>query len=580
MAVNLSPVGGVAAQFFDNNGVPLSGGFLYTYAAGTSTPQATYTSSSGSIAQANPIVLDSSGRVPSGEIWLTDGLRYKFVLQNANAVLIGTYDNIIGIGDTSAFTASSGSSLIGYQPAGAGAVSTTVQTKLRQTVSVYDFIPLGTNIATAPCYTFIQAAHDSIVASGIPGVLDFGNGGSFLMGGPITVNAGFVSMRGERAILDFTTAGNIACVTINGGNGASTNPYNQSDFTFSGFKLLGPTTGVGIYLNQLTVGSSLGPAHLAFRDLNIQYFTSGVRCGNHAYLNQFDHCDFLGCDVGFFLAATDLLGNAVIDVGALYTMTGGVFYNCKVNIQQQVGSANLSCFGVTMGETSLGVAGVNVIVENTGAKVAMFGCHFESEGKAATVGANTFLELYGCSFIAVTSTIDKYINNFGFLVIDGGLAGGAGFTTGTNLIFNNVGGRAKIQGLHVIGSSSSVYNLTAGNYLLYEMDANVFIGNGEWEASSMGGDQTLLVSQFSVTCTVLNTWVDTGVGAAMGMYVVRDSTLGGMALFLADINGVVAVSNSITGLEMRYNGGSSSFQFRVTSGTVPRLLSFGAVETV
>ena len=97
MAVNLSPVGGVAAQFFDNNGVPLSGGFLYTYAAGTSTPQTTYTSSSGITAQANPIVLDSSGRVPSGEIWLTDGLQYKFVLQNANAVLIGTYDNIIGI---------------------------------------------------------------------------------------------------------------------------------------------------------------------------------------------------------------------------------------------------------------------------------------------------------------------------------------------------------------------------------------------------------------------------------------------------------------------------------------------------
>ena len=97
MAVNLSPVGGVAAQFFDNNGVPLSGGFLYTYAAGTSTPQATYTSSNGNTAQANPMVLDSSGRVPSGEIWLTDGSQYKFVLQNANSVLIGTYDNIIGI---------------------------------------------------------------------------------------------------------------------------------------------------------------------------------------------------------------------------------------------------------------------------------------------------------------------------------------------------------------------------------------------------------------------------------------------------------------------------------------------------
>jgi hypothetical protein len=40
MAVSLSPLGGAATQFFDNNGVILSGGKLYTYAAGTTTPQA------------------------------------------------------------------------------------------------------------------------------------------------------------------------------------------------------------------------------------------------------------------------------------------------------------------------------------------------------------------------------------------------------------------------------------------------------------------------------------------------------------------------------------------------------------
>ena len=97
MAVNLSPVGGVAAQFFTNNGVILSGGKIYTYTAGTTTNQATYTSSNGGTAHTNPIILDSAGRVPSGEIWLTDGLQYKFVLKDANDVLIGTYDNIIGI---------------------------------------------------------------------------------------------------------------------------------------------------------------------------------------------------------------------------------------------------------------------------------------------------------------------------------------------------------------------------------------------------------------------------------------------------------------------------------------------------
>lgn len=97
MAVNLSPVGGVAAQFLDNNGNVLTGGKIYTYAAGTTTPQTTYTSFNGLVAQANPIILNASGRVPTGEIWLTDGLVYKFVLTDANDVTIGTYDNVVGI---------------------------------------------------------------------------------------------------------------------------------------------------------------------------------------------------------------------------------------------------------------------------------------------------------------------------------------------------------------------------------------------------------------------------------------------------------------------------------------------------
>jgi hypothetical protein len=98
MAVNLSPVGGVAAQFFTNSGAVLTGGKLFTYLAGTTTPAAAYTSSNGSTAWTNPIVLDAAGRVPgSGEIWLTDGILYKFLLKDANDVLIATYDNISGI---------------------------------------------------------------------------------------------------------------------------------------------------------------------------------------------------------------------------------------------------------------------------------------------------------------------------------------------------------------------------------------------------------------------------------------------------------------------------------------------------
>ena len=97
MAVFLSPVGGAAAQFFTNSGVILSGGKLFTYAAGTTTPKVTYTSSNGNTAHTNPIILDSAGRVPGGEIWLLSS-PYKFALYTSTDVLIATYDNISGLG--------------------------------------------------------------------------------------------------------------------------------------------------------------------------------------------------------------------------------------------------------------------------------------------------------------------------------------------------------------------------------------------------------------------------------------------------------------------------------------------------
>lgn len=97
MAVNLSPVFGVAAQLFNDNGDPLAGGKIYTYLAGATTPAATYTTSAGNIAHTNPIVLDAAGRVPSGEIWLTNAVSYKFVVTDSANNLIGTYDNIDGI---------------------------------------------------------------------------------------------------------------------------------------------------------------------------------------------------------------------------------------------------------------------------------------------------------------------------------------------------------------------------------------------------------------------------------------------------------------------------------------------------
>jgi hypothetical protein len=163
MAVNLSLFAGAGWQFFDNNGVPLAGGLIYTYAAGTTTPLATYTTSAGNIANANPIVLDSAGRL-ANEVWLTTGSTYKFVLKTSGATQIGSYDNISGANDFTsiyaALAASSGSSLIGFITSGGSAAAETVQTKLRQIVTPQDFGAV--NNGTTVDRTAINAA---IVAS-------------------------------------------------------------------------------------------------------------------------------------------------------------------------------------------------------------------------------------------------------------------------------------------------------------------------------------------------------------------------------------------------------------------------------
>lgn len=206
MPVTLSPLAGAGQQFFDNNGNPLTGGKLYTYLAGSTTPAVTYTTVIGNVAHANPIILDSAGRVPSGgEIWLTLGVGYKFVLTTSADVVIGTYDNIpssappavandadsiqyeqgftvtaggfvigrtyriLTLGDTNFTLIGATSNTIGlhFIATGAGTgtgtaeYTRTVETKLREIISVKDFGAVGDGVAddTAAVQAALTAAN-------------------------------------------------------------------------------------------------------------------------------------------------------------------------------------------------------------------------------------------------------------------------------------------------------------------------------------------------------------------------------------------------------------------------------------
>lgn len=154
MSVNLSAYAGAGAQLFADNGAMLSGGLLYSYVAGTTTPLATYTSSTGLVANANPIVLDAAGRTPN-QIWLTSGSSYKFVLKTSAGVTIGTYDNIIGVPDTSTLLASP--TAIGSSTPNAGTFTTlTANTLLKS--------PNGLQIGSSYQNTITKDASDFFVA--------------------------------------------------------------------------------------------------------------------------------------------------------------------------------------------------------------------------------------------------------------------------------------------------------------------------------------------------------------------------------------------------------------------------------
>ena len=93
--VNLSPLFN-GQTVFGPTVLPLAGGQIFTYQAGSSTPLTTYTTINGNIPNQNPIILGTDGKLPQ-ELWLQSGYSYKFVVQDSANNLVDTYDNIAGI---------------------------------------------------------------------------------------------------------------------------------------------------------------------------------------------------------------------------------------------------------------------------------------------------------------------------------------------------------------------------------------------------------------------------------------------------------------------------------------------------
>lgn len=375
MAVSLSPLAGAGWQFFDNNGLPLAGGFLYTYTAGTSTPQATYTTSAGSVANANPIVLDSSGRTTT-ETWLTQGIAYKFILQTSAGVQIWSNDNVSGINDFtaiySALSASTGSSLIGYNQGSTGAVTETVQAKLKQTLSVKDFGAKGDG--TTDDTAAINAA---LLAISSGGALYFPTG-TYKITSAITIPT-HIKLYG-----DGSGSTKINCsgdgIYINT-TSASSETYQQS---IEGITLNGTsTTGTGITLTHAHFGT--------FIDVEVIGFNIGMYL-NYSFCSSFYRCRFNSNNTGVQL--TNQSNNV--------NFFGGSFNN---NINTGITMDGVLCvnlIGVDVeynGTRGIIIRGVQIGGNPNTSTINIIGCYIEENGTTAngrhiTIGGSSSADTY------------------------------------------------------------------------------------------------------------------------------------------------------------------------------------------
>lgn len=155
------------------NAIACSNCSIYTYAAGTNTPLATYTSSTLATPNTNPVLTNSAGYAVNGAtitgIWVGTSC-YKFVAKDATAVTLFTQDNICDRGAVlkALLAASSGSSLVGFIQSQSGATERTVQAKLRDVLSPKDFGAVG------DCTTDDTVAFTAAVLASSGKVLDGG----------------------------------------------------------------------------------------------------------------------------------------------------------------------------------------------------------------------------------------------------------------------------------------------------------------------------------------------------------------------------------------------------------------------
>jgi len=310
-------------KYFADNGDPLVGGLVYTYAAGTTTPKETYTDSAGATPHANPIVLDAKG-----EATIYWSGAYKVDVKTAAGVSVLGYpvDNFktdpAGIWDIfTTLLASGGAALIGFIQSGTGAVLRTLQARLRDRISVIDFGATGDGVTDDRAA--IQLA---ITAAAVLGKTLFVPAGTYRLtkGASQSAESGTV----------------YPCLTMTSNMHILAEPGAT-------FKLANTQSTNGAPLNIPMFFSNGVLQNISFRNLTIDQ--NGANNLINGLNNTFAHIMFSGTPAGVAARAS----NVYID-GCKFINTPGV-----------------TCIGMAQTETVGATLGTNWVIKN---------CLFENNG--------------------------------------------------------------------------------------------------------------------------------------------------------------------------------------------------------
>jgi hypothetical protein len=203
------------------DGTPNSLGRVYTYAAGTLTPLASYTTQAGNVAQTNPVILGADG---TAQVWLNPTLAYRIIEKTAADVLIRDTDNIISeLGDLASTASGKGASLVGVQDAGGYFTGSTVEAALQEAGAGMVKAPWHFTKDSPVLMSLRHATSGNIVQQwqdGSPGTatyfyrgLSVQTNSHAMQMGPAT-NGGSVDLLFQRSVLNADPAGNRFNITF------------------------------------------------------------------------------------------------------------------------------------------------------------------------------------------------------------------------------------------------------------------------------------------------------------------------------------------------------------------------------